>query len=65
MTTVPYHLQHNERDYALQYGHPNEEDAIADEIDGTRRQLCSPSNWTTAITASTRHQPPRRFDSGR
>lgn len=30
MTTVPYHLQHNERDYALQYGHPNEEDAIAD-----------------------------------
>ena len=30
MTTVPYHLQHDGRDYALQYVHSSEADAKAD-----------------------------------
>ena len=33
MTTVSYHLHHEGRDYALQYVHTNEADAIADQND--------------------------------
>lgn len=42
MTTVPYHLHHNGRDYALQYVHATEADAIADRNERAKAAIVRP-----------------------
>ena len=42
MTTVPYHLQHDGRDYALQYVHSSEADAKADSNERDTAALVQP-----------------------
>ena len=42
MTTVPYHLQHDGRDYALQYVHSSEADAKADSNERDAAALVQP-----------------------
>lgn len=57
MTTVPYHLQHDGRDYALQYVHSTEADAITDRKERDMAAIVQPieldQRYYGVYTAST------------